>query len=131
MTIKDTAEDETRRIYHHLSQGSNSPMNDTKGIKKLFEQSPYAASHENIGYYNQIKHYVSLMLIAIVQNTVPNERTSSDTLPMRREKDDYRFKMIKEYIRDNMERPIMTNDVAAYVHLSERQLARIIKKRRG
>lgn len=46
-------------------------------------------------------------------------------------KDDYRFSQITQYIQDNINSQIRTKDIAKYVHLSDKQISRIIKVKTG
>jgi len=121
---------EAQFLYGQLKKSKCKPYMDNKTVRELFEKSLSSAYYEKFGFYSQIKHYILLILIAIVQ-IMSEEEYENYNIPFKRKKDDYRFSQITQYIQDNINSQIRTKDIAKYVHLSDKQISRIIKVKTG
>ena len=73
----------------------------------------------------KISSFIKLLLIELLESNTSEERyADKDTV------DDY-FMIIEDFIHNRFKEPITLSDVASSLHLSEKQTARIIKKRYG
>ena len=125
ITLDDTADEEEEFIYQQLLHSMCKPYADNDEIKTFFEMALSSASNERPVLCYKIKHYITLIFIAIVQIICEEQGKAYDIQP-RQKKDSYRFKQITQYIKDNITDPIMAKDIAHYAHLSEKQVSRII-----
>ncbi|MCK5128292.1 MAG: helix-turn-helix transcriptional regulator [Clostridiales bacterium] len=126
INLNDNADQESGFLYHQLKNTQCAPYNDKNGVCGLIECSLKSAFYEKFGYYNEIKHYIVLILIAITK-TISLDALEEYDIPHKQKKNDLRFLKISQYINENIASPIMTSDIASYIHLSDKQVSRIIK----
>ena len=103
---------------------------DTFGSISFFNTALCEAFNQGIGYYNSIKSLAVIIITSAVRSIQITTQLKYD-VPVKSDKDDFRFTIIKKFIEDNMSSPVSTCDIAGYMHLSDKQICRIIEKRTG
>lgn len=126
-------DDTPSEIYQILKFLKDSPckkLPDRGGVIDLFNQALQEADSQHIGFYNQIKSLVVMIIIAATRG-ISGDSASEYPIPLKNKKDDYRLAQIIKFITDNIESPISTKDIAKHVFLSEKQVCRIIQEHKG
>lgn len=130
-SIIEDKNSEAQRMVNLLEKAKCKPFSDRFGILDYFNKALYEVENEEIGFYNNIKSIAS-MIIALAARTVNEDINIQEySVPAKIKKDNYRFLQIKKYIEDNIGGHITTIDVANYMHLSDRQICRIVKEKTG
>lgn len=130
ITLNNKASTEDILIYKILNESLCQAYDDLNGIIKRFEEVLACAYYEKIGYYGQIQLYILLIITSAVQVMSEGKHYDYD-VPLKHKKGDYRFELMSQYIKDNINGPIMIKHIADYMYLSEKQISRIIKKKTG
>lgn len=130
VNIKSKDNIEERLLYERLNEAVCKPYEDNNGIISMFEKVLASAYYEKLGFYSEIQHYILLILISAVQ-VLGEDITFDYKPPLKQTKNDYRFKQIEQYVKDNINSPIITKDIAHFMYLSDKQISRIIKKETG
>ncbi|WP_170311556.1 helix-turn-helix domain-containing protein [Vallitalea okinawensis] len=117
-----------------LKNSKSEAYNDTKNIIGLFQSCLKESMDQEIGYYNAIKSTVIQILIKTTRTI--NEKYHLDreihySIPKKIRKNDERYKNIEVYIRDNISSIKSTKDIATHLYLSEKQICRIVREKRG
>lgn len=128
--IADEWISEEKQLIDILQVSQCMSYKDIHHIIKLFETALEEAYYKRIGFYNKIKSIVQMLLIESVRGIRKNTEISYE-VPMKYKKYDYRFLQIERFIVDNLNNTITTKDIAAYMHLSDKQICRIIKLNKG
>ncbi|ADD02960.1 transcriptional regulator, AraC family [Thermoanaerobacter mathranii subsp. mathranii str. A3] len=119
-------------ILEVLNSSKCGPVKDHYGSMKYFELALKEAYHQEIGFYNNIKSLAIMIIIMAVRAIVFENSTSYFySVPKKLEETDYRFNLIKKFIEDNITSDLRVNDIANYMHLSSKQINRIIKEKTG
>lgn len=113
-------------MVHILNNVKSETFNDTNGIIGLFERCLKESMDQEIGYYNIIKSFLIQMLVKTTR-TINKKSHIEYYIPKKAKKDDTRYKMIEEYMKDNLATIKSTKDISKYLHLSEKQVCRIVK----
>lgn len=121
---------EAKHILTVLSKAPCRPFKDSLGAMKLFNKALNEAYTQNLGFYNNIKS-LAVMIISTAARTIGENSPFRYDVPLKRRKDDYRLAQIERFIEDNISSPVSPLDIAAYVHLSEKQICRIIREAKG
>lgn len=126
----DDTQSEIHQILKILKDSPCKKLPDRYGLITLFNQALEEAYSQNIGFYNNIKSLVVMIIIAATR-AIAGDITPEYAVPLKNQKDDYRLAQITKFITDNIESPISTKDIAKHVFLSEKQLCRIIREHKG
>ncbi len=121
---------EAQHIIKVLTETHCKKLKDANGAIALFDMALEEAYHQNIGFFNNIKSLVVMIVNSAVRSIRQNASARYD-VPLKNEKDDYRFAQIDKFINDNISHPISTHDIAKHLYLSDKQVCRIIKGARG
>lgn len=121
---------EVSYIAQILSEAPCKPFMDTEAIMELFDLALQEAYNQNIGYYSSIKSLVTLMLMRTARILGYTAGVVYE-VPVKQKKNDYRYLQMKKFIEDNVGTLLTTLDIAAYMHLSEKQVCRIIQDYEG
>lgn len=126
----DEITSEEKHLFSSLSSVKCIPYKNAGPILNIFETALEEAFYKNIGYYNKIKTLVMLIIIETARaiNSISN---CTYEAPMKYKKYDYRYIQIERFISDNITSKITAADVADYMHLSIKQLSRIIYNHEG
>lgn len=130
ITPIDEITSEEKHLFSFLSSVNCVPYKNAQPILNLFNSALEEAFYKRIGFYNKIKN---LVMLIIIETTRIIDTTSKYTYeaPMKYKKYDYRYTQIERFISDNITTKITAADVADYMHLSIKQLSRIIYRRKG
>lgn len=121
---------EASALFSILNNTTCKAFRDTLGLVPLFDIALEEAYFKRIGYYNKIRDIASLLLINTVQ-CISENRISDYAVPLKSSKGDYRFAQIEKFINDNITTPITVGQLSNLLHLSEKQIARIVQKNAG
>lgn len=121
---------ETRHILNVLEHAECRPYKDIAGAGGLFRQVLKEAYFQNTGFYNNISA-LTLMLVSAAARAIGGLSQAGYAVPLKQKKDGYRFIQIQDYIRSNIYLPISTADIARYMFLGEKQVARIVSEASG
>lgn len=132
--FKDTPS-EINQILKILKDTPCKKLADSGGAIALFNQALEEAYAQNIGFYNNIKSLVVMIIVgatrAIATRPQVGDSAPDYSIPLKNKKDDYRLAQIIKFITDNIDSSISTKDIAKHVFLSEKQVCRIIKEHKG
>jgi len=106
------------------------PVKDIYNAIEYFYRALEEAYHQKIGFYNNIK-CLAAIIIAMAARAVSKGNESTYDVPLKAKEDDYRFTIIRKFIEDNIANNITTVDVANYMHLSHKQVCRIVRRKTG
>lgn len=121
---------ETRHIVDILKNAECRPYKDIAGASGLFYDALREAYFQNTGFYSNISA-LTLMLVSAAARAIGGLSQADYAVPLKQKKDGYRFIQIQDYIRSNIGLPLSTADVARYMFLSEKQVARIVSEACG
>ena len=97
---------------------------------KLFEYALEQAYSENLGFYSSIKSIIPLILFNAADKMKQN-KLYDIAVPRKNSSNKFRMSQIDRFINDNISTPISTAAIAAYMHLSQKQVCRIISWERN
>lgn len=121
---------ETDVLFEILSEAKCRPVKDYYEAMKYFELALQEAYEQKIGFYNNIKS-LALMIITMATRAIHQNCAISYDVPQKLKEDDYRFTMIEKFIKDNITTNITTRSLENYMHLSAKQINRIVRKKTG
>lgn len=121
---------EEKHLVDVLKISQCMPHKGINHIIKLFQTALEEAYYKRLGFYNKIKNVVQMLLIESARSICKTTELSYE-IPLKYKKSDYRFIQIERYIVDNLDNPISTKDIAVYMHLSDKQICRIIQQCKG
>ncbi|MCH4887271.1 helix-turn-helix domain-containing protein [Acidaminobacter sp. JC074] len=128
ITLLDDNQSEGFAIYEVLRKSSMA-VPECEEILKLFSKALLEAEDKAIGYQNAIK---SLMTLILVEAT---RRLAKDFTSYESKKKfkhfDARYHEIYRYIRSNLSDHLTVAEISSHIHLSEKQLNRIVKDNTG
>ncbi|MDF2988387.1 MAG: transcriptional regulator, AraC family [Eubacterium sp.] len=102
---------------------------DKYSITKMFEEALKEAYEEKVGFYNEIKSLAVFMIIKAARTVYSGNQSLKSVVPKKLKQDDARYRMIEQFIEDNVQNTVHTADIAQYMHLSEKQIGRIVKSK--
>jgi AraC-like DNA-binding protein len=105
-------------------------FDDSLSLISLFDNALEEAWSKKLGYFNKIRDVASLLLINSAR-IMSGMRVSDYPVPLKSSIDDYRFKQIDKFIYDNIKTMVTVKQVADYLHLSEKQVTRIVQNNIG
>jgi AraC-like DNA-binding protein len=103
---------------------------DAYGAIAAFDSALKEAFNMELGYYNKIKSLTSLIILSAAR-TINCGKILDYRVPLKEVNVDLRFNMIKKYVEDNILSAITPRELSTHMHLSERQILRIIKQKLG
>jgi len=104
---------------------SNSPVID------LFEKALSEAEEEKLGYYSIIRGTTKEIMIQMARVMTDLVDIHSETVPKKLKADGERLNLIFQYIQDNLSTKITASNIARHLHLSEKQINRIVMRHTG
>jgi AraC-type DNA-binding domain-containing proteins len=117
---------ESGRIFHILNDTPCMVFKDILGLMELFEDALEEAYSKRMGFFNKISNIASILLINSVQ--IMSSMSLADySVPLKSNRGDYRFLQIDKFINDNISTMITVKQIADYLHLSEKQITRIVR----
>ena len=121
---------ESGYIMGILEKADCKTYTDSCGITGLFEQALNEAYNQEIGYYNNIRSLVSMIVFSTARVIASGMPAFYET-PEKVNHDGLRFKHIEKFIDDNIYNPLTVHDIAKFMFLSEKQICRIITDKKG
>ncbi|WP_202707978.1 AraC family transcriptional regulator [Sporosalibacterium faouarense] len=118
---------EEKQLLDILNYSQCKPYKDINHLLRLFESALEEAYSKNFGFYNKIKSIVQMLLIESTR-AITTTMDYPYQLHTQYKKKDYRFIQIERYILDNINNTITTKDIAEYMHLSDKQVCRIVQQ---
>lgn len=126
--LRDDERSEQQALYQALADAPCRPISDIQPLLALFEEALQEAHDKKLGFQLTIRSIVKRLLIESIRR-MSDERRYEGIDQFKRT--DYRFVQIERYIQDNLHLPLRVADVAAHLHLSERQVNRIVQRYRA
>jgi AraC-like DNA-binding protein len=130
LNLLDEGDSEELYILKIFDEVSCGPVKDIFGIRELFEKALAEAYKREIGFYNNIKGLV-IMIVFSAAKSIAKEFKVKYQIPVIKHKNDNRLLQIEKYIEDNLTYPITVSDLAEHIHISEKQLCRIFAETKG
>ncbi len=125
---------EMLRMVEILKESPCSLHRDDENVRcsKLFEYALKEAYFERMGYFGSIKGIIPLIVInasrkIIHGRAVPGKTEADYTAPRKSSTSNYRMSLIERFIADNISTSVSTASIASYMHLSQKQVCRIIR----
>ncbi|MDF2989102.1 MAG: transcriptional regulator, AraC family [Eubacterium sp.] len=94
---------------------------------RLFEYALKEAYFERTGFFGSIKNIIPLILINAARKMAKNVENDL-TVPRKSSSNNFRMSQIERFINDNMSTSVTTASIASYMHLSKKQVCRIIQE---
>lgn len=123
ITLLGDESSEGMALFLALQQG-NVHIYSARTLIPLFEEILLEATEKKIGYYNKIKCLLNLMLIES-SRLILKEKVIYDE-PKKMSVHDRRYHVIYRLILDHVLNPLSLNEIAEKLHLSDRQINRIV-----
>jgi AraC-like DNA-binding protein/mannose-6-phosphate isomerase-like protein (cupin superfamily) len=121
---------EAQYIVNILKNAECRPVRDTAGAIGLFFKALEEAYYQDTGYYSNIRLF-AVMLVTAAARAIGGSAPVGYAVPLKQKKNEFRFFQIQKYISDNISLPIKTSDIAKYLFLGEKQIARIVRDAAG
>lgn len=128
--LKINSNIEERMMVDILKNLRCMPIEDTEGISILFENALKEAQGQSIGYYSSIKSLVLQIIVRSVR-LINNNNKIDYNVPRHVNKNQDRYNIIVNYIKNNINKNITSCDIARHLYLSEKQICRIVKEKKG
>ncbi len=109
------------------SQCTAFPDNEDMSCIKLFEYALKEACSEYTGFYGNIKNIIPLIINAAARK-ISESRMIDYSVPKKSNSNDFRMHQMERFIEDNISTSISTSSLSSYMHLSQKQVCRIIKE---
>lgn len=100
---------------------------DYVSCSRLFEYALEEAYCGRTGFYGSIKNIIPLILINASRKIALN-REYDFSVPRKSSSNNFRMSQIERFINDNISTTVSTSSIASYMHLSQKQVCRIIKE---
>jgi AraC-like DNA-binding protein len=108
------------------------PTADTCGAFPLIETALREADQRRPGFELTIRNLVIMILIAVARAMgVPDASARTDGASSGREPADSRMVRIEQFVTDNIRLDLSPRDIAEFLGLSERQVARVVRCHKG
>lgn len=123
ITLLDESPNEGMAIFSVL-ENAQCELHPCVDILPIFEETFHEVSQKEIGYYNKIVSLITLVLIESTRRLY--DATTDYEVPKKIKNYDSRYHMIYGYIQKHLYTKILISDIASFMHLSEKQLNRIV-----
>ncbi|WP_202849494.1 AraC family transcriptional regulator [Clostridium thermosuccinogenes] len=130
INLTDDAPSEEKFILEILRDTPCRSFKDAHGSIELFNRALEEAYYQHAGYYTNIKS-LATMIITAASRAMSESVPIRYSVPLKNRKSDYRIEQIEKFIDDNISNAITVGDVAKYMHLSEKQVLRIVREAKG
>lgn len=124
--LKETPS-EMLKILHILDTIQCRAYQDVHNCCSLFNKALEEAYFEQIGFFCSIQSLIPLILVNAARCMSQN-KPGSYGIPKKTDKNSFRMSQIERFIEDNISTTVSTSAIASYMHLSEKQVCRIIKE---
>jgi AraC-like DNA-binding protein len=123
---KDTPA-EMLNLFNSFKSAQCIAYKDESNCCQVFNNVLEEAYFERAGFFSSIKNYIPLLLINTARN-MPRSRDYAYSIPKKNSSNTFRMSQIERFINDNISTPISTSSIATYMHLSQKQICRIIRE---
>lgn len=121
---RDAASSEISSLHEFFSQAPCIPFPDTHDARGLFEQALTEAYHHRAGYGTIVRSLVPAILVSIAR--AMGYGTNAAEAVEKNGNGNPRMELIANFVADNIHRPISPADIASFMNLSEKQIARTV-----
>lgn len=128
--LLDRNETEAACIYRIFQNASCEKMDDKYGAIPIFYQALSEAYTGEVGFFNTIRGLIIAMLCAAAR-TMETNMSGDYSAPVKIKKNEHRLLQIEKFVDDNIYSSICAQDIASAIHLSSRQVGRIIQMYNG
>jgi AraC-like DNA-binding protein len=97
----------------------------TEFMMQIMDRYIWEASHTLKGFKNALRAYIWLLLVEMARQIEPQQSLQNDMTRM--VSSDELYDRVCQYISDNITKALSSDEVAAHVHLSTKQLNRIMQ----
>lgn len=94
-------------------------------VMKLFESALEEAYCKNVGYFSQIVGITSRIILTAAR-LMAGQKDVGYAVPLKSANGDSRFYQLNKFIEDNISQPVDVGQLSDFMHLSTRQVSRII-----
>ncbi len=101
--------------------------NEDMSCIKLFEYALREACFEYTGFFGNIKNIIPLIINTAARKMSEN-RMIDYSVPKKSNSNNFRMLQMERFIEDNISASISTLSISSYMHLSQKQVCRIIKE---
>lgn len=128
-SITGTGSAEADAVTDILSHHAAHVVQDAQGLAAVFEQVMEEVRRKRVGYHTLIETLMIRFILAAARNFEPEGAPA--TVPPKRDLNASRIREIRNFIASNSHRRIDAEEVAQQLHISTRQLNRIIRSEAG
>ncbi len=121
---RDAASSEISSLHEFFHHAPCRPFRDTHGVIPLFEQALSEAYWRKPGYGTVVRSLVPAILVSAARSMDYGSDASGN--PQRADNGNARMELIASFVQDNIHRAISPADIALFMDLSEKQIARIV-----
>lgn len=121
---------EAGALFHILNDTGCRIFKDNHSLVQLFDMALEEAFYKRTGFFNKIRSIASLLIINTAQ-ILSAMKDSGYKVPLKSNSGDYRFNQIENFITDNISGTVTVKQISDYMHLSEKQITRIVKQNAG
>lgn len=123
-----TACEESDSIMNLLKITSNRIFHEAYDIEEFFERAFHEAYYKQPGFYITVKQSIMEIIIYTARKEFQDVKPYDGYDFPTRSTEASQMELLTQYIRDNIASHLTNTVLAQYVHISERQLHRLIKK---
>jgi len=127
MQISDDSSAEILNLLDIFKAAQCIAYKDANNCCGLFNCVLAEAYFEQTGFFSSIKSFIPLILINAAR-CMPQSRGYTHSAPKKGNNNNFRMSQIERFIEDNISIPISTASIATYMHLSQKQICRVIKE---
>ncbi|MDR3145260.1 MAG: AraC family transcriptional regulator [Treponema sp.] len=127
--ISQAAGREVERIFQIFMGSPCFPVRDRFGIIPLFNQALEEADRRLLGYEWTLHGIVPRILVAAARAIEEEQRIAGNARSP--SEPSFRMTRIEEFVQSNIEKNIGPADIARFLNLSDKQIARIIMAHKG
>ncbi len=124
------AHGESDALIERLNQAPCSNYRDTEGVMDLFVQALKEAQDRRIGHLTNIKSLIYMLINTTSRILTPQQYGACEGI-LKDSVNDVRVKKIEKFIEDNIENNLTISDISTLLYLSDKQVYRILKEKRG
>lgn len=120
---------EAAAVVDILSHRAARVVKDAHGLEALFDRMMEEIRTRSVGYHLAIESLILNFILAAARNCAPADAPAHE--PPKRNLNAARLRLIRNFLGSNSHRRIHADEVAMQLHISTRQLNRIIREEAG
>lgn len=118
-------------LLSRLRSVSGVCFDDMEGCIDYYHKALRLAKKKPFDYKKQIESLIYMIIMSVLNNCEQESTDDDADTDHPKKLYDQRIRWIEQYIEDNIDRPIRSSELSQFIHLSEKQISRIIKANRG